>query len=311
MLLDSESSSHDGTQTHDNDNDVNQHHSPFHFISNQIQQLISQNSDALRQVQQRQGQHLIIGYNYKMDCDIRPNNDKNNNNVGSDSSPAWKIMTTPKTSTVDRVLENWKYQGEYLQDDGLFLYYIELTLETFEDLERVTDLLVEIGATYVDNMRENLKTAAGFDILLDNMGKIRSALEELRVATTDAVDNIGEDNDVRNNMDQLMGCYRNVCEKLPVSLKMEGKCDVTGTGVSIDVLDDNVEEEVRDMLDIGDCKNFKLDETMNYHSSYVYDLKAYSIDSIDYIASSSHDETVGGQIICGNVERSYKLGTLT
>lgn len=208
-------------------------HSPLQLICIEIQDLIEYNSHTLHKIQQRKGHELITGYSYEIKCDFGPQNN-NNNESCTPSVPDplfWCIVTTPKSSTVNHVLDNWKYQGEELQDDGLFLSLVDLTLVSFQDLERLTESTVEIGTKYIDHMNMSMynKTMEGFQILLRNVEKMKVVLEELDKSTTDVVDSVGQDQDIKRKMDQLIEFTGNMFHTVPFSWKMTGKSDATQT----------------------------------------------------------------------------------
>lgn len=182
-------------------------------LSDQIQTLLSHNTHTLERIQERKGLQVIVGYEYEMQCDLQKNSD------------GWKILTNAKTSSVDDVLEDWKYEGnDKLKKDDLFLAYIDLSLKNYEDLERLVVDTSEIATKYIKFMKENEDTRNQFEIMIFNMELIQRSLQTVYESTQDVKDKIGTDTDIKNNMDQILNCYKSINEKFPdMSLKIDGK----------------------------------------------------------------------------------------
>lgn len=162
----------------------------FETLRDLIGSLSTENPKKLSQILERKGKKVIIEYEYNM--------------TRSSSQSSWKPTTTPVTSTVNKLLDNWKYEGDALQRDTLFMTLLpdkDLRLRDFKDLKQRVLLFSNIADKYITYIVEVSDVALeSFEIMADNLARIQSALDDVSQTITDKA----EDTEAKNDMEKLI-----------------------------------------------------------------------------------------------------------
>jgi len=190
---DSSDSDDDGGSDDENRSTTSSTSSPreqFETLRDLISSLSTENPKKLSQILERKGEKVIIEYEYNM--------------TRSSSQSSWKPTTTPVTSTVNKLLDNWKYEGDALQRDTLFMTLLpdkDLRLRDFKDLKQRVLLFSNIADKYITYIVEVSDVALeSFEIMAGNLAKIQSALDDVSQTITDKA----EDTEVKNDMEKLI-----------------------------------------------------------------------------------------------------------
>lgn len=253
----------------------------FRGICIKIQDLINHNSQTLNQIQQRKDQQITVGYEYQMK--LSSESERNT------SAPTMEIVTTPKTSTVGQVLKVWKRVDGPLEKDGLFLNYMDLSLNTFEDVARLIEMTHEVGNKYITFIIENYESTLSFELFVNNLEKLKVVLDQIQEATTDVVNTIGEDIELKRDMDQMMASYKKVCEKFPLTLELSGNHKIVNDTMKVH---EQQQQQKGHIPVIQKISTLACHSTHSLHKGHVFDMKVYDINGEKFMATAGAENTI-------------------
>jgi len=263
-------------------------------LHTKIETLSTRNRNTLHRIQQRKNKQVITGYEYDMKCNFSSPAKKKikieNETANGNEEKPWKIITTQKTVNVNDILSQWKYEGAELEHDALFFHpHMDKTLESFEDLEKLVNVLSDIGDKYTRLFNEETQEIlTAFKIMVQNLQNIQLSLDHIHEKTTDVVDTITDSIEMKKKMDKMIECYTDVRGMFPESLRVRERNHEMNVQYRMPLQDDLIDK----VIPIGECTKLKCEHILKRHLDTVRDVKMYHFHGEKYIATSSRDQTV-------------------
>lgn len=186
-------------------------HVNHNILAAKVQDLSIYNVATLANIDKRKDDEIITGYEYLLQCNL-PSRCQNGELYNS--KQPWNLKTdTKKEKVIDR-LNSWRYEGEPIKPDVHFVGLTSLSLNTYDDVARLSQEFQVIGDKICSNIDDVFDASLALHSLLRNLEILKGCIKQLYLLTSTLEYLDVKDAKVKRSMDKIMEGFDELSEMM-------------------------------------------------------------------------------------------------
>ena len=184
------------------------------------------NQESLSYIVSQKGQKIISHYDYNLKTTTPSLSKKQKlESVVNNDEEHLKVIDKVKVDTFDSIFASWQYGGEMLKQETIAIdHFIDLKLETFDDLLRLNDENGRLLDAYSRVLTDVLESRVAVEILLRNLESLQVAIGGIHEKIIDVPDMKQSQNALKSFTEHISSGLKLLHSKIPgLSIKLQAQ----------------------------------------------------------------------------------------